>query len=64
MLFTIVCALFLLSAFSAESSATVPCMDLGDEAFCVGRYREGLCKEKDFQAIAKTYCAKTCGICH
>nr|CDJ84442.1 Metridin ShK toxin domain containing protein [Haemonchus contortus] len=65
MFFYIVCALFLINAFTSEAETTTkfPCYDAGGEQFCLGPKHAGMCNKPDFYNIAETYCSKTCGIC-
>ncbi|KAK6012567.1 shTK domain protein [Ostertagia ostertagi] len=63
MFFYILCALFLLNAFTAEAQKEEPCEDEGGEQFCFGPKNAGLCDSPGFAKVAEQMCAKTCGLC-
>ncbi|XGW28940.1 hypothetical protein V3C99_008611 [Haemonchus contortus] len=71
MFFYIVCALILLNAFTTEAE---PCVDKAAETKAGERFCEYMqtpqaadneppCITPNYHAIAKEYCAKSCGLC-
>ncbi|XGW25585.1 hypothetical protein V3C99_006747, partial [Haemonchus contortus] len=67
MFFYIVCALFLLNAFTTEAAVTTkaPCVDRGGEAYCSvhSGSPDYICTNVMKYYLASQLCAKTCGVC-
>uniref|UniRef100_A0A7I5EBT6 ShKT domain-containing protein n=1 Tax=Haemonchus contortus TaxID=6289 RepID=A0A7I5EBT6_HAECO len=67
MFFYIVCALFLLNAFTTEAAVTTqaPCVDRGGEAYCAEHTGspDYICTNISKYYLASQLCAKTCGVC-
>ncbi|KAK6019528.1 hypothetical protein OSTOST_14834 [Ostertagia ostertagi] len=63
MFFYIVCALFLLNAFTTEAQPQRHVKIKEERCSVSGPKHAGQCSSPDFAPIAHQFCAKTCGLC-
>uniref|UniRef100_A0A7I4YQ17 ShKT domain-containing protein n=1 Tax=Haemonchus contortus TaxID=6289 RepID=A0A7I4YQ17_HAECO len=63
MIFYIVCALFLLNAFTTEAAAYERCLDEAPPEYCDDMFQSDLCAAPRYRELAEKLCKETCGFC-